>query len=92
MKDPTAIDRSLRAALNPGERVAIIDFEPAPGSQPPPSVPANRTGHGILPAIVVRELTEAGLTPVRTIPTWPEDRLRAITFSCCSRNVEIWRV
>jgi ubiquinone/menaquinone biosynthesis C-methylase UbiE len=72
LKDPIALDRSLRAALKPGGRVAIIDFEPAPGSQPPPGVPANRTGHGILPAIVVRELTEAGLTPVRTIATWPE--------------------
>jgi ubiquinone/menaquinone biosynthesis C-methylase UbiE len=72
LKEPIALDRSLRAALKPGGRVAIIDFEPAPGSQPPPGVPANRTGHGILPAIVVEELTEAGLTPVRTIATWPE--------------------
>jgi ubiquinone/menaquinone biosynthesis C-methylase UbiE len=72
LKDPIAIDRSLRAALKPGKRVAIIDFEPAPGSEPAPGVPKNRTGHGILPSIVVRELTEAGLTPVRTIATWPE--------------------
>jgi predicted methyltransferase len=71
LTDPKALDQSLRRALKPGGRVAIIDFEPEPGSRPPAGVPANRTGHGILPAIVVQEMTEAGLTPVRTIAPWP---------------------
>jgi hypothetical protein len=42
-----------------------------PGSKPPPNVPADRTGHGISPAIVERELVAAGFTLVQTIAKWP---------------------
>jgi SAM-dependent methyltransferase len=70
---PEEMDRSVLAALRPSGRLAIIDFEPAPGSKLPDGVPANRGGHGIAPAIVVDELHAAGLTHVTTILNWPPD-------------------
>jgi len=41
------INRSLFTALKAGGRLAVIDFEAAPGSKLPNGVPANRGGHGI---------------------------------------------
>jgi len=69
--DPSAMNRSFAAALKPGGRLAIIDFGPAPGTGPPPNVPANRTGHGITSTIVEQELQTAGFQLIRTIPRWP---------------------
>jgi ubiquinone/menaquinone biosynthesis C-methylase UbiE len=66
-----AFDKSLYASLKPGGRVAIIDFEPAHGSQLPPGVPANRGGHGIPKAVVMSELTDSGLAHAKTIDSWP---------------------
>ena len=65
------MNRSFEAALKAGGRLAIIDFEPAPGSGPPPNVPANRTGHGVAATIVEDELRAASFEIVRTIPCWP---------------------
>jgi ubiquinone/menaquinone biosynthesis C-methylase UbiE len=66
-----AFNRSLVASLKPGGRLAIIDFEDRSGGRIPKGVPANRGGHGVPPAIVVDELTAAGLTHVRTAENWP---------------------
>ena len=66
----TAIDafnKSLFDSLEPGGRLAIIDFAPNPGSKLPEGVPENRGGHGIPPAVVIEEMKKAGLTYVRTI-------------------------
>ena len=71
--DPAAMNRGFVAALRPGGRLAIIDFEPDPGSKPPPNVPANRTGHGVAVSIVEQEISAAGFELVRTIPRWPPD-------------------
>ena len=67
---PDEIDRSLVAALKPGGRLVVIDFEPTPGSALPAGVPANRGGHGVRPETIVDEMTAAGLSAVRTIPGW----------------------
>jgi cyclopropane fatty-acyl-phospholipid synthase-like methyltransferase len=69
--DVNAFNRSLLAALKPGGRLAIIDFEPRKGSKPPEGVNANRGGHGITPAIVEQELRAAGLSFDKTIASWP---------------------
>ncbi len=69
--DPAAMNRDFLAALKAGGRLAIIDFEPAPGSAPPPNVPANRPGHGVAATIVEDELRAARFEIVRTIPRWP---------------------
>lgn len=71
LTDPGAEDRSLLESLKSGGRLAIIDFEPQPGSKPPPGVPADRTGHGITPTIVAHELTAAGFMVDKTITHWP---------------------
>jgi SAM-dependent methyltransferase len=73
LTDPAGMDRSLYRALRPGARLAIIDFEPIPGTQPPVGVPTNRGGHGVPKLIVVQELTRAGLEPVKTTD-WPTSR------------------
>jgi SAM-dependent methyltransferase len=66
---PEAIVRSLAAALEPGGRLAVIDFPPRPNSAVPDGVPADRLGHGVPSAVVEREVGMA-LAYVRTIPNW----------------------
>jgi len=68
--NPDEYDRSLAAALKPGGRLAVIDFEPVPGMAAPEGVPANRGGHGVTPEIIVDEMKTGGLSAVRTIPGW----------------------
>jgi predicted methyltransferase len=68
-----AFNKSLYATLKPGGRLAILDFRPDPGSRLPNGVPANRGGHGILPAIVEEEIKAAGFTHLQTIESWPPD-------------------
>ena len=69
--DAGAFNRSLLAALKPGGRLAIIDFEPRKGSKVPEGVNPNRGGHGITAAIVEQEVSAAGLKVDRTIASWP---------------------
>lgn len=68
-----SFNRSLRASLKPGGRLAIIDFRPDKGSKLFPGVPANREGHGVPIAVVEAELPLAGFTHVRTVEKWPPD-------------------
>jgi predicted methyltransferase len=69
---PADMDRHLVGALKPGGRLAVMDFEPAPGSQVPDGVPSNRGGHGVPPAVVIEELSAAGLTSTGPSHVWPE--------------------
>ena len=62
--DPAAMNASIRTALAPGARVAILDFTPPPGSEA--RCPADRAKdgtHGIGRDTLLRELKEAGLEP-----------------------------
>lgn len=68
-----SFNKSLRASLKPGGRLAIIDFRPDKGSKLPAGVPANREGHGVPIAVVEAELPLAGLTHVKTVEKWPPD-------------------
>lgn len=71
LTEPELFIKSLHASLKPGGRLAVIDFVPEPGSKPPAGVPANREGHGVKPALVISEVSAAGLTPSPTIEKWP---------------------
>jgi cyclopropane fatty-acyl-phospholipid synthase-like methyltransferase len=66
---PEAMIKSLAAALEPGGRLAVIDFPPRANSEVPAGVPANRRGHGIPSEIVAREVGGV-LTHVKTLADW----------------------
>jgi SAM-dependent methyltransferase len=70
LTNPAAMDRSLYRSVRPDGRLAIIDFEPLPGTRPPAGVPANRRGHGAPKRTVEQELTAAGFELLKTID-WP---------------------
>jgi ubiquinone/menaquinone biosynthesis C-methylase UbiE len=80
LSNPQEFDASLLAAVKPGGRVAIMDFEPEPGSKVPNGVPANREGHGIRASMIVSELTQAGFRHGRTIARWPEETDRNMIY------------
>ena len=67
---PGDITSSLAAALKPGGRLVVIDFEPRPDTNVPAGVPANRGGHGVPRDVVIAEVTAAGLTHVISDPGW----------------------
>jgi SAM-dependent methyltransferase len=69
LSQPTAVVRSMAAALKPGGRLALIDFPPARGSGVPDGVPQNRGGHGVPLAVALGEVGEV-LRHVRTISPW----------------------
>jgi ubiquinone/menaquinone biosynthesis C-methylase UbiE len=64
--DPPAMNASLRDALKPGRRLAVLDFAP---DGPEATTPAERGGgktHGVTAPTVARELQQAGFEPVLT--------------------------
>lgn len=67
---PAEIGRSIVAALKPGGRMAVIDFESNPGSRLPEGVAANRGGHGITAALIAQEMAGVGLALADTVPRW----------------------
>jgi ubiquinone/menaquinone biosynthesis C-methylase UbiE len=74
LTSPPEFGASLLASLKSGGRLAIIDFEPPPGSSVPEGVPKNREGHGIRPPVIVSELTQSGFRHATTLSRWPGDR------------------
>jgi len=79
LTSPEAMIRSFAASLTPGGRLAVIDFPPRPDSSVPDGVPANREGHGVPSAIVVRE-AGAMLEHVRTLENWSPESQPANLF------------
>lgn len=72
--DPKVFNASLRRGLQPGGRLAIIDFGPRTlGMRKPQGVPRNRGGHGIPREMLIAEITGAGFEMVRTIENWSGD-------------------
>ena len=84
--DPSSMNRSVAAALEPGGRLAIIDFVPTAGPERPVGLPAIREGHGIRPETLTDEVASAGLSHVRTIPTSARDRTPARSGAACARH------
>ncbi len=68
---PEAMHASLRRALRPGGRLAIIDFEPFPRMLGiPEGVPQNRAGHGMPLEVLLDELAGAGFELEHRIDDW----------------------
>lgn len=80
LTEPDAFNKSLRASLKPGGRLAVIDFLPRPNSSVPDGVPANRVGHGVPIEVVAQELTAAGFTRLKTTERWPPDSDKSTFF------------
>jgi ubiquinone/menaquinone biosynthesis C-methylase UbiE len=57
--DPPRMNASILASLKPGGRLAVIDFSP-PGGENPPGSRGVDNHHGVTAETVARELKEAG--------------------------------
>jgi predicted methyltransferase len=76
---------SLHASLRPGARFVVIDFRPTLWLAPwtPEGLPEDRSGHGIEPEVVTREVGAAGFAGAALDEDWPSPwlhRLFAIGF------------
>ena len=67
--DPAPMRASLRRALRPGARLAVIDLRPQQGWEDPSGVP-NRGGHGIKEDDLVAEMTSDGFEVVARYEEW----------------------
>lgn len=76
--DPTSMLRSLRRALLPGGRLAVIDITPQSHWRDLEGVP-DRGGHGISPEELVDELTRQGFELVARYDDWNGDADRFCT-------------
>ena len=60
-ENPAGMNASIAAALKPGGRVVIVDFTPPPGNEAACPADRGKDGmHGVTPASVTRELSDAG--------------------------------
>lgn len=71
--DPPAMNASIRRALKPGGRFAVMDFAPRKGTAAPvpPALRSDGDTHGVTPETVVEELKTAGFTEIQLTPEWP---------------------
>ena len=68
--EPDAMLASLRAALRPGGRLLVIDFEPRPDTPVSSGVPANRGGHGMPSELLTQEMVAAGFVVMTGAGPW----------------------
>ena len=71
-EQPGPMRASLRAALRPGGRIAVIDIVPQSGWRELPGVP-DRGGHGIPPEQLLEEMSADGFVMVSRVDDWNDD-------------------
>ncbi len=73
LTQPAEIDASIYRALRPGGVFAVIDFLPSFWLAPftPKGLPKERSGHGVTPEHLTREVEAAGFELVRVEDDWP---------------------
>jgi SAM-dependent methyltransferase len=65
LTEPAAMNASILRSLKPGGRLAIVDFTPPPDSADVPPADRDEDGsHGVRPATLKKELTEAGFVEI----------------------------
>lgn len=70
---PAPMRASLRQALRPGARLAVVDFQPRQDWRDLPGVP-DRGGHGIRIDELIAEMTGDGFEVVERHDDWSNDR------------------
>ena len=73
VSSPASFNRSLFAAIKPGGRLAVIDFEPRWYLPTPSEAAEGRGGHGVSPLVVQQDLRQAGFEIDLVIDVWPGD-------------------
>jgi SAM-dependent methyltransferase len=79
---PVETNASLRGALRPGGRLAVVDFPPGWFLSTffrVKGVPANRGGHGVRAEVVIEELEAAGFSLERRLDKW-DGRMYCLVF------------
>ncbi|MGH7529440.1 MAG: class I SAM-dependent methyltransferase [Gemmatimonadales bacterium] len=71
--DPEAMNASLLRSLQPGGRLAVVDFPPDQARSAAPGSRAQGDAHGVTSATVIEELSAAGFTRVRRLE-WTNSR------------------
>jgi ubiquinone/menaquinone biosynthesis C-methylase UbiE len=73
LTQPDQTLQGVQRALKPGGRFAVIDFSPTLWLAPwtPTDLPPDRTGHGIEPELVSREVLAAGFQETQQLKSWP---------------------
>ena len=66
--DPATMNASIRAALKPGGRLAIVDFSPPKEEAPTPAERGKDGMHGVKAETVEKEAVGAGLEALSTKP------------------------
>jgi predicted methyltransferase len=72
---PARMRQSLRRALRPGARLAVVDIDPQKSWRALPGVP-ERGGHGIAERDLVAEMTADGFEVAARYPEWNGDHDR----------------
>ena len=87
LTEPEAINADIRAALRPGGRLLVIDFEPGGAMDriSPPDTSSRHGGHGTPIATVVDEVTAAGFRVIRGPEPW-RGRMYGVMFEKLDRN------